>query len=79
MPHRAHESGIGFFTSSHVEEICKVGQGAACCRFLVGGAEGLRCAKLYPELAEQIERRHAVGAMIARGDNCPGKPMEEIL
>jgi hypothetical protein len=79
MTQRVHESGVGFFSSSHVEEVCKIGQGAECCRYLVGSAEGMHCAKLAPGLAEQIDRRHAVGAMIARGDNCPGRPGEEIL
>jgi hypothetical protein len=56
----------------YVKTICKIGQGALCCRYIVGGPQGLECAKHEPELAAQINRRVAAGAFTARGDNCDG-------
>ena len=57
-------------TREYVLETCKLGQGAACCRYLVAGAEGFECAKLG-SLRAGIDRR--VGIMVAKGDNCEGK------
>lgn len=54
----------------YVEKVCKIGQGAACCRFLVGGPKGFECGKMYPELVAQIEARTD---MMAKADNCPGQ------
>lgn len=70
-----HTSGIGFNASEHVVNVCLIGAGAACCRFLVGSFDGngLTCGKLEPALARQIAARHAAGAFVARGDNCPGR------
>lgn len=65
--------------STHLKEICRIGQGAACCRFIVGDGDGLHCAKLAPEWAVQINVRHIAGTMTAKGDNCPGKPIGENL
>ncbi|NKK88739.1 hypothetical protein GFL80_31825 [Rhizobium leguminosarum bv. viciae] len=58
--------------ADRIEAVCKIGQGAACCRFMVGGARGIECAKHDPELFEQINRRVAFGSFSAQGDNCEG-------
>ena len=47
---------------------CKIGQGAACCRYLTIGPRGWSCEKLSP-LAAVIDRRED---MNAKGDNCSG-------
>lgn len=57
-------------TKEYAVETCKIGQGAACCRYVVAGAQGLECAKLS-SLRGAIDRR--VGSMVAKGDNCEGK------
>ncbi|MGO8241293.1 hypothetical protein ACC806_34715 [Rhizobium ruizarguesonis] len=60
----------------YAQAVCKIGQGAACCRYVVGGPHGLECAKHTPELAAQINRRVAAGAFTAQGDNCEGLKAE---
>jgi len=56
----------------HLEEICKIGKGSACCRYIVAGKEGITCAKLT-SLKVIIDRRVSHGSFIAQGDNCEGK------
>lgn len=81
MSRGQHPYGPRYDFSPFVEATCRPGAGAATCRFLVGDIAGgaVTCAKLEPVLAEQIALRHAVGSMIARGDNCPGRPYGEEL
>lgn len=55
-----------------LQTVCKMGQGYACCRYITAGGGGIECAKLIPELKAQIDHRVAVGAFVARGDNCEG-------
>ena len=55
---------------TYVKRICKLGQGAACCSYLVCGKQ-FECAK-STVLEETIESRRANGKMIAMGDNCQG-------
>jgi hypothetical protein len=61
---------------AHLRAHCKPGAGAACCRYLAMGASGWGCAKLEPAMAAFIDRRVALGTMIARGDNCEGRNIE---
>lgn len=59
----------------HLKAVCRIGQGADCCRYIVRelfDAGPYECAKHDQTLKEQIDRRHAAGSMIARGDNCEG-------
>jgi hypothetical protein len=56
-------------------DICKLGQGQECCRYLIAGSVGFQCAKLDSELKDQLDSRVAKGKMTACGDNCEGKPM----
>ena len=55
--------------AEHVKAICKIGQGAECCRFLVAAERGFECAK-HSDLHEAIQAR--VEFMTAKGDNCEG-------
>jgi len=48
---------------------CKIGQGADCCKYLIGGAKGLECAKLGV-FRSTIDARTD---MTSKGDNCEGK------
>jgi hypothetical protein len=57
----------------YIDEVCKAGQGARCCRFLVMGPGGFRCGKLDRSLAATINARVAANNMNARGDNCEGR------
>jgi hypothetical protein len=54
----------------YVCAVCRIGRGAACCRYLVGGPDGVACAKEDDELRQAIDRR--AGSMTAQADNCPG-------
>ena len=53
----------------HVKNVCKVGKGAECCRYITMGADGWSCEKLT-SLAAVIDKRAAT--MNAKGDNCAG-------
>ena len=52
-----------------VTDVCKIGEGKDCCRFLVAGHNGLECAK-GTEFENIINARR--GEMTAQGDNCDG-------
>lgn len=53
----------------HVKDVCKIGQGHNCCRYLICGANGFQCEKLGP-LKGVIDRK--VQYMSAQSDNCEG-------
>lgn len=53
-------------------DICRIGQGSDCCRYIVGSAFGLECAKHQFKINDEIDRRVAAGMMRATGDNCEG-------
>ena len=55
-----------------LRELCRIGQGAECCRFLMCGAGGFECGK-HTEFADILNQRVEIGDMNARGDNCEGK------
>ena len=56
---------------NHVRDVCKVGQGKECCRYLTRGLNGWSCEKLTH--AAYFDKRVAEGNMFAQGDNCPGR------
>lgn len=53
----------------HIKEVCKMGQGKDCCRYLLCSAEGFECGKTGA-LKGVIDSR--VEYMTAQGDNCEG-------
>jgi hypothetical protein len=57
------------FTDDYRLRVCKIGQGALCCRYLTAGAGGFECAK-RTSLRFTIDGR--IGSMNAKGDNCGG-------
>lgn len=59
-----------------IKDICKIGQGKDCCRYLTRAVFGWECAKLDPSMKTQIDQR--VFRMKAQGDNCDGKTVGEI-
>lgn len=62
-----------------VRDVCLIGQGEACCRYLLGDGAGFHCAKHQPDVAWIIAERQAAGTMIAKGDNCDGFPIGKVL
>jgi hypothetical protein len=57
------------FTDEYRKAVCRLGEGAACCRYLTMGGGGWGCAKRSP-MREAIDRR--ADTMGAKGDNCDG-------
>lgn len=53
----------------YIKTVCKVGQGALCCRYLGVGLNGYQCDKHSP-LRVVIDAR--ADYMVSKGDNCPG-------
>lgn len=60
----------------HVREVCKIGQGKDCCRYLVCGASGFECQKLGA-LKGVIDSK--VMYMTAQSDNCEGVRNDENI
>lgn len=56
-------------TDNYLKNICKIGQGKACCRYLTCSADGFECEKLGPAKGILDSR---VMYMTAQGDNCEG-------
>jgi len=57
------------FIDAYREQVCKVGGGETCCRYLTMGAGGWSCAK-RTDMRYTIDSRAA--GMLAKGDNCDG-------
>lgn len=57
---------------NHVRDICLIGQGEKCCRYLAMSPHGWSCEKLTPARFV-LDDRVAAGSMYARGDNCDGR------
>jgi len=55
-----------------LKNICKIGQGDECCRYLACGADGFECLKHTP-IAKILDSRVETGTMSARGNNCEGQ------
>jgi hypothetical protein len=63
--------------NQHVINVCKLGQGNECCRYLVMGSLGFECAK-NTSMRSTIDNRVDMNAMVAQGNNCEGQPMENL-
>ena len=55
----------------HFHEVCKPGQGNACCRYVVAGSKGIECAK-HSSLKTILDQRAEAKTMVAQSDNCEG-------
>ena len=56
---------------SIAKDICKIGQGEVCCRYLICGANGFECAK-GTDTGRFLDSRVTKGTITAKGDNCEG-------
>ena len=52
-------------------EVCKLGKGSICCRYILLDRKGFKCVK-FTKLHNYIDVRVAKGVIKARGNNCPG-------
>ena len=64
--------GIEKEARAHVENVCKIGQGALCCKYLVIGMKGYECMRVSPENKKVIDDNWKTTAHVAQGDNCAG-------
>lgn len=56
----------------YVKNVCKLGQGHECCRYLLLSPDGWECAKVTG-LKVLLDDRVKMEKMNARGDNCEGQ------
>jgi hypothetical protein len=56
----------------HVIDVCKIGKGAQCCRYLAVGQQGFICLK-FTSNKSYLDARVAANSMRAHGDNCEGQ------
>jgi hypothetical protein len=61
----------------YIREICNIGQGEKCCRYLLMGSDGWECGKLNPVWKNQLDDPERRKHMSAQGDNCEGKVLKE--
>lgn len=59
----------------HIKEICRIGQGELCCRYLTMAPTGWSCMK-GTALQLLLDNRVKYNDMVAQGDNCEGKTDE---
>lgn len=64
--------------TDHVKDVCKIGQGHDCCRYLVVAPGGFECGKLEPPVKYVLDRRVRNEQITARGDNCEGKEVGDL-
>jgi hypothetical protein len=63
--------------ATKAKEICLIGKGALCCRYLVAGEKGIECVKHHLGFSQMINKRITAGTYKSIGDNCEGEPYME--
>lgn len=58
--------------TDQVKNVCYIGQGAKCCKYLVMGSNGFECMKANPAEKKVIDTNWAIHEHVAQGDNCSG-------
>ena len=61
-------------SEEHLREVCKIGQGKACCRYM-GVSDRFECLK-HSSVKDALDSRARNNTMTAQGDNCDGKLLE---
>lgn len=59
--------------NDYIRQVCKMGQGKDCCKYLASGVNGLECLKVEPSLKALIDDNWVRTLHVAQGDNCQGK------
>lgn len=79
MEHIEHEWATEIrLTNDEARSICKLGQGAPSCAFLVVGRVGYECIRMSPPMSATIFARLEDDIMNAKGLGCwPGCPWSE--
>lgn len=60
----------------HIKDVCKIGQGSNCCRYLMMAPNGWECGKLDPRAKSVLDNKVSSGGWTSKGDNCEGKTQE---
>ena len=58
---------------NYLKHVCKIGQGAECCKYLVAGSKGFECMRIEPANKSIIDKNWARTKHVAQGDNCMGQ------
>ena len=65
--------GLDDKANKHVKDVCKMGQGASCCKYLVmAPGKGWECMRTNPKNKKVIDDNWATTPHVAQGDNCDG-------
>jgi|688.fasta_scaffold38826_9 hypothetical protein len=64
--------GMDENAQKHTESVCKVGQGAKCCKYLIMAMNGWECMKADPADKKLIDDFYSDSTHNANGDNCNG-------
>lgn len=59
-------------TTKWAKEVCRMGQGHDCCRYLTMGPDGWSCQK-HGQFTALLDSRALAREMVARADNCEGR------
>lgn len=59
--------------NEHIKNVCKIGQGKECCRYLTLGPDGWNCERNNPSAKRMLDLRVESGSFISKGINCDGK------
>ena len=62
----------------HIKQVCKIGQGNECCRYVTVGGNGFECVK-HTSLKNYLDNRVKEKSMVAQGDNCEGLTGAEVF
>ena len=57
--------------SNQIKNVCKIGQGEKCCKYLVMG-KNWECMKASKENKNVIDSNWATTPHVSQGDNCEG-------
>jgi hypothetical protein len=58
--------------TDQVKNICRIGQGANCCKYLVIGQDGFECMKVNKDDKIVVDESWKRYEHVAQGDNCEG-------
>lgn len=74
------EKTVWLLSPVTVRSLCGMGEGEACCSFLLAGADGFECAKAPGNegFRRTLESRRAAGTMVAKADRCSGPPAFKV-
>ena len=68
---------LNLYNMTVINNICKIGQGAACCKYLLLDSAGFHCAKEVVGLKALVDKNWNE-TKTAQGDNCDGLTREEL-